>query len=183
MLAQNLPQTMGHLKEIAHEFAIAATANRIAAERAMLGQPGGPATVPRTSAPIPAGIPAAGMPPATASGPLPLDPMDAPAPTVAAGGAMPTQPVTSPDESWIKQKIAQMIMKGCDGEEIGAWLDTTAPEVIDSLKPYSVDQVLAFFASDPILRLVPQDAHLRETLDSFLKWAKDETPPSPPLPN
>jgi len=91
----------------------------------------------------------------------------------------PTAPADQLFQARIKQIIAQKILQGWTGEDLHGWLLDTAPEVIDELKPYSVDQILYYFSTDPLLRLVPQDANSRKVIEDFLKYAKEEEPPKP----
>lgn len=92
---------------------------------------------------------------------------------------MPTAPVPTDHETWIKRMIAQKILQGWDATDLHGWLLDTAPEVIEELKPHSVEELLFFFGSDPVLRLVPKSAALRKLIEDFLKVANEEEAPKP----
>lgn len=173
-LAQNIPSAMQHLKEIAHEFAVASQANALAAQRTLIPQPPRPAAGVGAMPPPGADAP---MPVSTPGGPLPLDPLNA-TPEVP-GDAMPNPSVTPDHQTWLKQMIVQKVLQGWTGEDLHGWLLDTAPEVIEELKAHSVDQILFYFGSDPTLRLAPQGAPLRKVIEDFLKFAKEEEPPKP----
>ena len=191
-VAQMVPSALASVKEIMKDFRAAAEENRIAAEqRAAIAwaQRGGPvmpaaAVQPAT---IPGSVPQPASPPSPpAHAPFETEPLGAGPASPANPAAAPMAPaITAPDDTWIKQQIVAQFLEARSGEEIGDWLDHTAPQIVDALTPYSVEELMLFFKSDSVLRLIPDTVRVREQLAEFLSYAKEETPsaPSPPKVN
>lgn len=118
--------------------------------------------------PVPAAVPmvqnpTAGIPPAAPATPSNAAP---------AAGA----PVQEPPEIWTKQKLVEFFKEGRSGEEVGAWLDDTAPSWLNALVMFSPDQIIGFMREDPdkLLTQIADDPRLPAFLQALAKWAAEE---------
>lgn len=119
--------------------------------------PAQPAAVPMVQNPT------AGIPPAAPASPSNAAP---------AAGA----PVQEPPEIWTKQKLVEFFKEGRSGEEVGAWLDDTAPSWLNALVMFSPDQIIGFMREDPdkLLTQIADDPKMLAFLQALAKWAAEE---------
>ena len=188
-VAQMVPSALASVKDIMKDFRAAAEENRLAAEhRAAIAwtQRGGP-VMPAVAGPTatpPSSVLQSGPPSSPpAHAPFETEPLGAAGTPSASPAAAPA--ITAPDDTWIKQQIVAQFLEARSGEEIGDWLDHTAPQIVDALAPHSVEELMLFFKSDPVLRLIPDTVRTREQIAEFLSYAKEESlsAPSPPKVN
>jgi len=191
-LANNMPEVLRTAKEMLAEAVKISDNNRIVALAAQ-AQPSAPhrAPSPAASPAVPANaraLPAAAAPaapsPAVAWETETLTPLnegaiatgpvaDAPTPGDAAAAAFANQV-----DQVVKTKIVHFIQQGFEGQDIGVWIDMEVPQFFKLFEKASVDDVLRYFAKDPILGQLPQDARLRKVVEEFLEFAKEAPAPA-----
>jgi hypothetical protein len=96
--------------------------------------------------------------------------MPAPPPleTEPVGGSAPCAPTSA--DTIIKQAIVAHVLDGRDGEEMGTWLEMTAPALIEALEKIPAAKLKTWILGDTILKQLGDFAGLDKFLEEFGKF-------------
>lgn len=87
-----------------------------------------------------------------------------------------------PPLEWVEAKIVEILRKPISADEVAdeavAFLVVAHPQLGEQLAAATKEQLLAVFASRPILKQIPAGPRLVEFIDAFLKYAAGEEPPA-----
>jgi len=108
--------------------------------------------------------------------PPPNAPGDAQKPALAAQQPepIPASVMQAALDSLVKSKLIQFYKEEIEPEEVVAWLDLTAPEMVDYLKKFEPEQVHAFFKTDTILSQIASEEKCKPWIEKILAEMKAE---------